>query len=175
VGRRGRTGDEDGPDPRPRRDRSRPAPGGHRGADADRLGLAAARPAGRLSIDRGRLALATVHVVLASLIAIVAIIGLFGTRNGAAGTVVLGFQLSLFIVLPLSGCVAFGLAEWQLGRGSTILRVADIAAFTLGLLDLSLGSTGLGRWLAGAIAILAAAGIAASLLVPPPRRPGWRR
>ena len=87
----------------------------------------------------------------------------------------LGFQLSLFIVLPLSGCVAFGLAEWQLGRGSTILRVADIAAFTLGLLDLSLGSTGLGRWLAGAIAILAAAGIAASLLVPPPRRPGWRR
>lgn len=87
----------------------------------------------------------------------------------------LGFQLSLFIVLPLSGCVAFGLAEWQLGRGSTILRVADVAAFTLGLLDLSLGATGLGRWLAGGIAILAASGIAASIVVAPPRRPGWRR
>jgi hypothetical protein len=88
---------------------------------------------------------------------------------------VIGVQLSLFIVLPLSGCVAFGLTEWQLGRGTTILRVADIAAFTLGLLDLSLGATGIGRWLAGAIAVLAASGIAASIVVVAPRRPGWRR
>lgn len=119
--------------------------------------------------------MATVHVALASLVAIVAIVGLFGTRDGAIGAVVIGVQLSLFIVLPLSGCVAFGLADWQLGRGPTILRIADVAAFTLGLLDLSLGATGLGRWMAGAIAILAAAGIAGSIVVTPPRRPGWRR
>jgi hypothetical protein len=175
VGRRGRPRDEDRPDPRPRGDRGRPAPGDHRGPDPDRLGLAAARPARRLNVDRGRLALAAVHVLLASLVAIVAIIGLFGTRQGAAGFVAIGFQLSLFIVLPLSGCVAFGLAEWQVGRGSTILRVADTAAFTLGLLALSLGAVGVGRWLAGAIAILAASGIAASVVVSPPRRPGWRR
>ena len=126
-------------------------------------------------MDRGRLVVAFVHVLLASLVAIVAIIGLFGTREAVAGTVVIGFQLSLFVVLPLSGCVAFGLADWQLGRGPTILRVADVAAVTLGLLDLSLGSTGLGRWIAGAIAILASTGIASSVLVAPPRRPGWRR
>jgi hypothetical protein len=126
-------------------------------------------------VDLGRSAVATVHVLLASLVAIVAVIGLFGARDGAAGVVVIGFQLSLFIVLPLSGCVAFGLADWQLGRGATILRVADIAAFTLGILDLSLGATGLGRWLAGTIAVLAAAGIAASIVVSAPRRPGWRR
>jgi hypothetical protein len=118
---------------------------------------------------------ALVHVLLASLVAIVAIIGLFGTREAVAGTIVIGFELSLVVVLPLSGCVAFGLADWQLGRGPTVLRLADVAAFTLGLLDLSLGSTGLGRWIAGAIAILASAGIASSLLVVPPRRPGWRR
>ena len=120
------------------------------------------------------MAVATVHVLLASLVAIIAIIGLFGTRDGAVGAVVIGFQLSLFIVLPLSGSVAFGLADWQLGRGPTILRVADVAAFTLGVLDLSLGATGLGRWLAGTVAVLAAAGIAASIVVSAPRRPGWR-
>jgi hypothetical protein len=126
-------------------------------------------------VDRGRTAVATVHVLLASLVAIIAVIGLFGAREGAAGPNVLGVQLSLFIVLPLSGCVAYGLTEWQLGRGSTILRTADVAAFTLGLLDLSLGASGLGRWLAGAVAVLAASGIAASIVVTAPRRPGWRR
>ncbi|HET7029473.1 MAG TPA: hypothetical protein VFI34_03095 [Candidatus Limnocylindrales bacterium] len=126
-------------------------------------------------MDRGRAILATIHVFLASTIAIVAIIGLFGAREDAAGAAVLGFQLSLFIVLPLSGCVAFGLADWQLGRGATVLRTADCAAFALGLLELSLGATGLGRWIAGTVAVLAAAGIAASILVTAPRRPGWRR
>jgi hypothetical protein len=67
------------------------------------------------------------------------------------------------------------MADWQLGRGSTILRSADIAAFALGLFDLSLGATGLGRWLAGGVALLAAAGLAASIVVTAPRRPGWRR
>src|SRR3954453_10677435 len=99
----------------------------------------------------GRQALVSaIHFVLASTVAIIALIGLFGTRGDeGAGTVVIGFQLSLFVVLPMIGIVALGLADWQVGRGTTMLRAADIATFVLAALDLSLGATGLARWLAG--------------------------
>jgi len=149
------------------------------------VGLAAARPARRLNVDRGRQLVSTIHLVLASTIAIVAVIGMFGTGSGAAdpssataatragipGT----FELAILVVLPLAGVVAFGVADWQLGRGAMILRAGDVAAFALGMLDLSLGATGLGRFLAGAMALLAAGGLAGSIVVTAPRRPGWRR
>jgi hypothetical protein len=116
-----------------------------------------------------------IHVLLASTIAIVDVIGLFGNRGDGSGPgLTIGFQLSLLIVLPMIGIVAFGLTEWQLGRGPGFMRAADLAAFLLGALMLSLGETGLTRWLAGAIAVLAASGIAASVLVVPPRRGGFR-
>jgi hypothetical protein len=89
--------------------------------------------------------------------------------------VVGGFGWAFFIVLPLSGIVALGTFDWQIGRGSTVLRVADVAVFVLAMLELSLGTIGLARWLAGAMALLAASGLAASFLVAPPRRAGWRR
>ena len=134
-------------------------------------------------MDLGRPVVATLHVLLASTIAIVALIGMFGatglpgdTADGAVGIGLLGrFGLGFILVLPLAGAVALGMADWQWGRGATILRSADLAAFALGMLDLSLGATGLGRWLAGAVALLAAAGLAASIVVSAPRRPGWRR
>jgi hypothetical protein len=116
-----------------------------------------------------------IHVLLASTVAIVGVIGLFGGRaDGSGPGLAIGFQLSLFLVVPMIGAVAFGLAEWQLGRGPGVMRAADLAAFLLGALLLSLGETGLARWLAGAIALLAAGGIAASLVVVPPRRGGFR-
>jgi hypothetical protein len=115
-----------------------------------------------------------IHVVLASVVAILSVIGLFGDRGDGGTTLVIGFQLSLFVVLPMIGMVAFGLAEWQLGRGPGVMRTADVAAFLLGALLLSLGETGVTRWLAGAVALLAAAGLAASVIVTPPRRGGFR-
>jgi hypothetical protein len=116
-----------------------------------------------------------IHVLLASTVAIVGVIGLFGGRTDGSGPgLALGFQLSLLLVVPMIGTVAFGLAEWQLGRGPGVMRAADLAAFLLGALLLSLGETGLTRWLAGAIALLAAGGIAASVVVVPPRRGGFR-
>jgi hypothetical protein len=119
-------------------------------------------------------------MLLATAIALLAILGLFGAsvRQGDAsdpGAVVVGgFGFAFFIVLPQIGIVALGLFDWQIGRGAGILRAADIAAFGLGGLELSLGTVGLARYLAGAIALLAAVGLAASLLVAAPRRAGWR-
>ena len=121
--------------------------------------------------------MATTHLLLASLVAILAIIGLFARplEDGDRGiSLVGGFPVSFFIVLPMSGIVAFGLLDWQMGRGASFLRAADGVAFLLALVELSLGVAGLARWMIGTMAILAAAGLAASLLVPAPRRPGCR-
>jgi hypothetical protein len=121
----------------------------------------------------------TLHTLLAAVLGVVAVIGLFGTGSSAqstsAGAVIGGAQFSAFIVLPMIGIVMFGLFDWQMGRGPTILRAADLAAFALACLELSLGTTGYVRWLAGAMALLAAGGFAASLVIEPPRRAGFRR
>jgi hypothetical protein len=118
-------------------------------------------------------------MLLATAVAVLALIGLFGTAGTSPGddpsvTVVGGFGFSLFVVLPQIGIVAFGLFEWQMGRGPIVLRAADLAVFILGCLELSLGTVGVARFLAGAIALLAASGLAVTLLVAPPRRAGWR-
>ena len=129
-------------------------------------------------MDAGRSVMATTHLLLASLVAILAIIGLFARplEDGDRGiSLVGGFPVSFFMVLPMSGIVAFGLLDWQMGRGASFLRAADGVAFLLALVELSLGVAGLARWMIGTMAILAAAGLAASLLVPAPRRPGFRR
>jgi hypothetical protein len=129
-------------------------------------------------VDPRPAAVATVHTLLASAVAILAIIGLFGTGSSDVGDGVVvmgGFWLSFFFVLPLAGTVALGLFDWQIGRGPGILRAADAAAFVLAGTELSAGAVGLIRWLVGAIAILAATGITTSLLVAPPRRAGFRR
>jgi hypothetical protein len=125
-------------------------------------------------VESRRGLVAAIHLVLASIIAILAVIGLFGNRGDGGTTLVIGFQLSLFLVVPMIGIVAYGLAEWQFGRGPGIMRAADLGAFLLAALLLSLGETGLTRWLAGAVALLAASGIAASVIVIPPRRGGFR-
>jgi hypothetical protein len=122
----------------------------------------------------------TIHTILAAGLGVLAVIGLFGTGSGAQsgtvdGTVVGGVEFAAFIVLPMVGIVMFGLFDWQMGRGPGILRAADVAVFALASLELSLGATGFGRWLAGALALLAAAGLAASLVIEPPRRAGFRR
>ena len=116
-------------------------------------------------------------MLLAGAVAVVAVLGLFGGGSSDAdpGAVVVGgFGFAAFIVLPEIGIVAFGLIEWQTGRGSGVLRAADVATFILGGLELSLGTVGLARWLAGAISLLAATGFASTLLVDAPRRAGWR-
>jgi hypothetical protein len=121
-----------------------------------------------------------VHMLLATAVALLAILGLFGTATDAGGApdtgamVVGGFGFAFFIVLPQIGIVALGLFDWQMGRGAGILRAADVATFGLGGLELSLGTVGLARYLAGVIALLAAIGFAASILVSAPRRAGWR-
>ena len=120
-------------------------------------------------------AVSMVHLLLASSIAIVAVIGLFGTSEPAAGRVAVESQLSLLIVLPLAGSVALGLADWQMGRGPLILRTADAFTFLMATVELSLGVAGPARWAFGTMAILAATGLAASFLVAAPRRPGFRR
>ncbi|HEY7133008.1 MAG TPA: hypothetical protein VH440_12210 [Candidatus Limnocylindrales bacterium] len=122
----------------------------------------------------------TLHTLLASAVGVLAVIGLFGTGStdssgGAGVTVVGGAQFAAFLVLPLVGIVMFGLWDWQMGRGAWILRAADVAVFALAALELSLGTTGFGRWLAGGMAILAASGVAASIVVERPRRAGFRR
>jgi hypothetical protein len=115
-----------------------------------------------------------VHMLLAGCIAFVAILGLFGTEV-ADGQVVGDASVAWLIVLPLVGIVVFGLFDWQTGRGATILRAGDVAAFGLGVVELSLGTTGFARWLSGAVALLAASGIAASFVIEPPHRAGFRR
>ncbi len=129
-------------------------------------------------MDPRRAVVPAVHMLLAAAVAMLAVIGLFGTGPGetnAGANVVGGFGFAFFIVLPQIGIVALGLFDWQMGRGTGILRAADVAVFVLGCLELSLGTIGLARYLAGAIALLAATGLAASILVAPPRRAGWRR
>ena len=124
----------------------------------------------------GRAVVAAVHMTLAAAVAILAIIGLFpGSTDGLRVTVMGGFAVSLFIVLPLSGIVAFGLFDWEVGRGPGVARAADLSVFLLATVELSEGAAGLGRWIVGIVAILAAGGLASTLLVTPPRRPGFRR
>ena len=117
-------------------------------------------------------------MLLATGVALLAVIGLFGATGPDPGDAPVaipgGFGFAFFIVLPQIGIVALGLFDWQMGRGPWILRAADVAVFILGMLELSLGSVGVARWLAGLIALLAAAGIATSILIEPPRRAGWR-
>jgi hypothetical protein len=128
-------------------------------------------------MDWKRAAVTAIHILLASTVAILAVIGLFGTggQGGEGGTVVAGgFGLAFFIILPIAGIVALGLFDWQIGRGPGTLRAADVAAFSLASLELSLGTIGLVRWLVGLIALLAASGLAATLLVVAPRRAGFR-
>ncbi len=122
----------------------------------------------------------TIHTLLAAGVGLLAVIGLFGPGSGgssadASVTVVGGVQFALFVVLPMVGIVMFGLIDWQMGRGPGILRAADLAVFALAGLELSLGTTGVGRWMVGVLALLAAAGLAASILIARPRRAGFRR
>jgi hypothetical protein len=116
-----------------------------------------------------------VQTVLAAGIGVLAVIGMFGTGSPDEAPIVGGSQFALFVVLPLVGIVMLGLFDWQMGRGSAILRAADVAVFVLATLELSLGTSGIVRWLVGAVALLAATGLAATFLITPPRRAGFRR
>jgi len=115
-----------------------------------------------------------VHTLLAAGLGILAVIGMFGTGSGDIAFVG-GYQFALFVVLPMVGIVMLGLFDWQMGRGSGILRAADVAGFVLATVELSLGTIGIVRWLFGGVALLAAAGLAATILTTPPRRAGFRR
>jgi hypothetical protein len=117
------------------------------------------------------------HTLLASGVGILAVIGLFGAESGAGQPAAWldPSPFALFVILPLIGIVMLGLFDWQMGRGTGILRAADIAVFALATLELSLGTTGFVRWLVGALAVLAAAGLAASILIAAPHRAGFRR
>lgn len=130
-------------------------------------------------MDRRRAAVPAVHMLLAAAVTLLAVLGLFGTGAAAddataGSTVVGGFGFTFFIVLPQIGIVALGLFDWQMGRGPNLLRAADVAVFALGCLELSLGTVGFARYLAGTISVLAATGLAASIVVVAPRRAGWR-
>jgi len=114
------------------------------------------------------------QMLLAACIAFVAVLGLFGTEV-TDGQVVGDASVAWLIVLPIVGIVVIGLFDWQSGRGATILRAGNVAAFVLAMLELSLGTTGFARWLSGAIAMLAALGIAASFVIERPHRAGFRR
>ena len=116
-----------------------------------------------------------VHTLLAAGLGILAVIGMFGTGSGESAVFVGGYQFALFVVLPMVGIVMLGLFDWQMGRGSGILRAADVAVFVLATVELSLGTVGIVRWLVGGVALLAAAGLAATNLTTPPHRAGVRR
>ena len=73
------------------------------------------------------------------------------------------------------GIVMLGLYDWQVGRGSGILRAADVAVFALAAVELSVGTMGIVRWLVGGVAVLAACGLASSLVIAAPHRAGFRR
>ena len=113
------------------------------------------------------------QMLLAACIAFVAVLGLFGT-DVSGGQIVGDASVAWLIVLPIVGVVVIGLFDWQTGRGATILRAGNVAAFVLAMLELRLGTTGFARWLSGAIALLAAAGLAASFLIERPHRAGFR-
>jgi hypothetical protein len=117
-----------------------------------------------------------IHTVLASGVGILAVIGVFGTGSAGEGTVLVGGpQFAFFVILPMIGIVMLGLYDWQVGRGSGILRAADVAVFVLAAVELSVGTTGIVRWLVGGVAVLAASGLAASVVIPAPHRAGFRR
>ena len=126
-----------------------------------------------------RAAVPAVHMLLATAVASLAVLGLFGASGPGQSDPPIaipgGFGFALLIVLPQIGIVALGLFDWQMGRGPWMLRAADVAVFVVGMLELSLGSVGIARWLAGGIALLAATGVATSIVIEPPRRAGWRR
>ena len=116
-----------------------------------------------------------VHTLLAAGLGILAVIGMFGTDSADSAAFVGGYQFALFVVLPMVGIVMLGLFDWQMGRGSGILRAADVAVFFLASVELSLGTVGIVRWLVGGVALFAAAGLAATIVTTPPRRAGFRR
>jgi hypothetical protein len=117
-----------------------------------------------------------IHTLLASGVGILAVIGMFGTGSAGEGTVLVGgAQFAFFVILPMIGIVMLGLYDWQVGRGSGVLRAADVAVFALAALELSVGTTGVVRWLVGGVAVLAASGLASSFLIPAPHRAGFRR
>ncbi len=117
-----------------------------------------------------------IHTLLASGVGILAVIGVFGTGSAGEGTVLVGGpQFAFFVILPMIGIVMLGLYDWQAGRGSGILRAADVAVFALAALELSVGTAGLVRWIVGVVAVLAAAGLASSVVIPAPHRAGFRR
>ncbi len=118
----------------------------------------------------------TAQLVLAACLGILSVLGLFSTDQATPGAqVVGGAAFTWLVVLPMTGVVAVGLFDWQTGRGPTILRTGNVAAFVLAALELSAATIGFARWLAGAIAIAASIGFAASILIPAPRRAGFRR
>ena len=117
-----------------------------------------------------------IPTLLASGVGILAVIGLFGTGGASEGTMLAGdWKFAFFVILPMIGIVMLGLYDWQVGRGSGILRAADVAVFALAAVELSVGTTGIVRWLVGGVAVLAASGFASSLVVPAPHRAGFRR
>ena len=74
----------------------------------------------------------TIHTLLAAGLGILAVIGLFGTASAGEGTVLVGgWRFAFIVILPMIGIVMFGLYDWQMGRGSGILRAADVAVFAL--------------------------------------------
>jgi hypothetical protein len=118
----------------------------------------------------------TAQLVLAACVGILAVLGMFAADPAVAGARVAGGPaFAWLVILPMTGIVALGLFDWQTGRGPSILRAADVAVFILAVLELSTGTTGFARWLAGAIALAAAIGTAGSIVIPPPRRAGFRR
>ena len=117
-----------------------------------------------------------IHTLLASGVGVLAVIGVFGADSPGDGTVLIGgWRFAFFVILPMIGIVMLGLYDWQVGRGSGILRAADVAVFALAALELSVGTTGIVRWLVGGVAVLAASGFASSLVIPAPHRAGFRR
>jgi hypothetical protein len=116
-----------------------------------------------------------IHTLLASGVGILAVIGMFGTGSAGDDTVLGGAKFAFFVILPMIGIVMLGLYDWQVGRGSGVLRAADVAVFVLAALELSVGTTGIVRWLVGGVAVLAASGLASSFLIPAPHRAGFRR
>jgi hypothetical protein len=116
------------------------------------------------------------QLVLAACVGTLAVLGMFSTDPAIAGALIDPYPASgWFLVLPLTGIVAFGLFDWQAGRGPGILRAGNVAVFAFAVVELSMGTTGFARWLTGAIAIAAATGLAASIIITPPHRAGFRR
>jgi len=118
----------------------------------------------------------TAQLVLAACLGILAVLGIIASDPAVAGAlVVIGPSIAWLVVLPMTGIAALGLFEWQAGRGPGILRAGNVAIFVLAALELRSGTPGFARWLTGAIALAAAIGVAGSIVIPPPRRAGFRR